>query len=780
MKKTILWWLCMTALSIILYFGPVFAQSIPSIGNTITPSQIYQPRTAAECIEPNGATVYVNKQFYFGDTYTTRDTVPRLNSPRDELILTDSEVFTYNPTLFNFTSPIQWKSNWVPYTASLPNVLALEWTFVVNSINPWQIVYHIHRAALGNGWSSNYPISYVWWNNWPVYPAISAILSNKTFLNDSTHVKSGYECVNYAVHYCGDGVIDTQASIAALPGGITTSIANEQCDGTAWVPAGYTCNSSCKLVPNNPTCTLQPSQTIACGGTAVLHYTTNNTMSVTNLMNIWAGTIWLNTAWSFSVSPIQTTTYSFRVNGPAGTTPATCSATVTVDQPFQPTCSLTPANQTIIAGQNAILNFDSHYAISISNLLNITGGLILPNHNWAINITPTQTTVYSFTVNGGACTTPVTCSGTVTVLPPQKPILQIDKSLLVNKLYQSGDLIGWRIDFRNIWSGIAHNVVLVDYLPHSLRYISSQLFGIPLPYNFGTGMFGINPEITYSWFDLNPGQAGYMIITGQLISYELCTDRINATQIYASDFVPAIGDEAMFTCYEPTANLTIDKTINKQIFYPGEYINFTIEVKNNGPDVAQNVKIWDIRPNTSCIIPPTTYTSNRPTTDITATSLSNPYEWTLLAPLNVNQVVIIYLTGQVANTRSCAGNYLNTGTLTYTVNNVIKTGQDVVNFSVPLVNVSFIKTILSHGTTHGDAVSFALDYANNGTEPLSPYDITDYWPGSLTFVSSTVNGIIMYPQTQTNVPGGQILKWHFTTPLAPGWTGRIILNGTIN
>jgi hypothetical protein len=101
----------MTALSTILYFGPVFAQSIPSIGNTITPSQIYQPRTAAECIEPNGATVYVNKQFYLGDTYTTRDTVPRLNSPRDELILTDSEVFTYNPTLFNFTSPIQWKSN---------------------------------------------------------------------------------------------------------------------------------------------------------------------------------------------------------------------------------------------------------------------------------------------------------------------------------------------------------------------------------------------------------------------------------------------------------------------------------------------------------------------------------------------------------------------------------------------------------------------------------------------------------------------------------------------
>jgi hypothetical protein len=40
-----------------------------------------------------------------------------------------------------------------------------------------------------------------------------------------------------------------------------------------------------------------------------------------------------------------------------------------------------------------------------------------------------------------ACTTPVVCSATVTVIPPQKPILQIDKSLLVNKPYQSGDLV---------------------------------------------------------------------------------------------------------------------------------------------------------------------------------------------------------------------------------------------------------------------------------------------------------------------------------------------------
>ena len=93
-----------------------------------------------------------------------------------------------------------------------------------------------------------------------------------------------------------------------------------------------------------------------------------------------------------------------------------------------------------------------------------------------------------------------------------------------------------------------------------------------------------------------------------------------------------------------------------------------------------------------------------------------------------------------------------------------------------MVNVSFTKSLLEHGTTHGDPVVYALDYANNGTSTLTSYDVTDYWPGTLTFVSATP----MNPGSQTLAPGGRILRWHFTTPLAPGGTGRIVLNGIIN
>jgi uncharacterized repeat protein (TIGR01451 family) len=606
---------------------------------------------------------------------------------------------------------------------------------------------------------------------------------------------SDLQCQNFYIAKCGDWVRDnpnkpgntmTDGKYGILVNGqilpwIAALIPTpaEDCDGSDGTPNGYTCDSSCKLVQTiiQPNCTLTPAQqTISCGQNAVLNFNSTNTNSISNLVNIPGGIILPNQAGFFNVTPTQTTIYKFTVNGMPGSTPVICSATVNVNPVSQPNCSLTPANQTITAGQNAVLNFNSTFTTSISNLINIPSGVISPNQAGFFNVMPTLTTTYSFTVNGTACTVPKVCSGTVTVLPVLKPILQIDKTLLVNKPYHAGDLVGWRIDFRNIGSGIAHNVLLTDWLPESLSYISSQLFGILPPYVFGTGMLGPRLGIMYSGFNLAPGQAGYMIITGQLISYDLCDKTINWAFIQATDFLPPISDEAMFFCYSPTTNLTIDKTINKQIFYPGEYINFSIAVTNNGPDVAQSVKIGDIWPNTSCIIPPTTYTSNFSTAQLPLTNPNNPYERTLIPTLAVGQTVYIYLTGQVANTRSCAGNYLNTWTLTYVVNGQTKTWLDVVSFSVPLVNVTFNKSILTQGTTHGDSVSFALDYANNGTEPLSSYDITDYWPGTLTFNSATPTN----PASQTMVPGGRILKWHFTTPLPAGWTGRIILYGTIN
>jgi hypothetical protein len=126
-----------------------------------------------------------------------------------------------------------------------------------------------------------------------------------------------------------------------------------------------------------------------------------------------------------------------------------CTATVNVTPAAQPDCTLTPAQQTITAGQNAILNFNSTYTTTISNLLNISGSIIAPNQAGRFNVSPIQTTNYSFTVNGGACTVPKVCTATVTVLPALQPVLHITKTLINDIAYHSGDLIGFKIQFSN-------------------------------------------------------------------------------------------------------------------------------------------------------------------------------------------------------------------------------------------------------------------------------------------------------------------------------------------
>jgi hypothetical protein len=134
-----------------LGYGAVFAQSIPTIGSNMASTTITQPYQQSQCVEPDGSMVYIQKHFYFGDTYTTRDMVPKLTDGLDTLLLNSSRVLVYNPSLFNFTSTIKRASNGIPSNALVSWMVSVQGTFIVNSINPGQLVYNIYRAALSDG-----------------------------------------------------------------------------------------------------------------------------------------------------------------------------------------------------------------------------------------------------------------------------------------------------------------------------------------------------------------------------------------------------------------------------------------------------------------------------------------------------------------------------------------------------------------------------------------------------------------------------------------------------
>ncbi len=537
------------------------------------------------------------------------------------------------------------------------------------------------------------------------------------------------------------------------------------------------CTGILHVISNTPpTCSLTTSTpTITSGGTAILNGSyTNATLATMTPFISWLNFIYpTRSNSSISVHPIVTTTYILTVNGLSWTTPAVCPVTVTVTNPIAPTCSLTTNTPTITSGGTAILSGWYTHA-TLANITPTIPGLnfIYPTRsNSNISVHPIITTTYTMLVTWQAGTTPAVCPVTVTVLGSAQ--LSLTKALINNIPYHSGDLVSFRIDFANIGNITTHNNILSDYLPASLTYENSQIYGITAPYTFGTGINGNNILVEYSGFTLLPGQQWYMIITGKFKWYQRSNQTLNNVFL-SSNETNILYASALFYAYAPSANATITKTVNKVSYYPGEDARFTIAVTNNGPDAIDNVQLIDTWPNSSCIVADPLWTANMP---MTMTNSSNPYAWNVNTSLPVGQTAYLYLTWHIANNPSCIGTYINVVDLRYTVNGVLKTGQAYTNINVIIVPTSSMtieKKIISYGNNVGDNVQYEIVYTNNWTATITNYNVVDYWPGTLNFGSASP-----MPTTQTTTSWWMLLNRIFTTPLVPNGSGKITLNGTI-
>lgn len=472
-----------------------------------------------------------------------------------------------------------------------------------------------------------------------------------------------------------------------------------------------------------------------------------------------------------TVTPTSTGEYVFTMNVANEDEQATCTGILNIVDPVWP-CTLTTTTPIIYPGQTGNLSA-SYFNASLATFSPSIAwlNLVYPHRsNSGIIVQPTDTTTYTLDVlgvNGSA----ESCSTTIMVMNTG---LQLSKSLVANTMYHSGDLVTFKIDFSNNWVNTIDNVVLSDYLPASLEYVNSQLYGVTPPYNFGTGIVGSNEFVEYSGFSLAPGQNGYMLIMGRFKWYAYSNQTLN-NAFAKGDNTPLVYASALFYAYSPTSNATAIKTSNKTSYLPGEAAQFTIAVTNNGPDAINSMTITDNRPAGSCVNLDSARSSNMP---LTVASTSNPYSWTFNGTLWVGQTIYLYLTGNISNDVACVGNYVNNANISYVTNGSTYTGSALpLNFSVsatPSSTMFFEKRLISYGTNPWDPVVFELHYRNNWSATIANYDIIDYRPGTLNFVSASP-----MPTTQTMGTGWLELHWIMNTPLAANWSGTITINGTI-
>ena len=145
------------------------------------------------------------------------------------------------------------------------------------------------------------------------------------------------------------------------------------------------------------------------------------------------------------------------------------------------------------------------------------------------------------------------------------------------------DLVKWTISVKNNGPNGATDVVVNELLPKELKYISSTT--TKGYYDSRNGIWTIG--------NLNKDEnlqleiISQIIATGNITNFVKISGNEKDTNLTNNNYTQIIH-------VNPAADLVVKKTVSKQEFSVGELITYMIEVTNNGPDTAENVKVRDV------------------------------------------------------------------------------------------------------------------------------------------------------------------------------------------
>lgn len=155
--------------------------------------------------------------------------------------------------------------------------------------------------------------------------------------------------------------------------------------------------------------------------------------------------------------------------------------------------------------------------------------------------------------------------------------------LINNSNPNYNDLIKWTIIVSNNGSNMATGVIVDDLLPKSVEYISSYLSkGFYNPVN---GIWDVG--------NLNAGEKLQLNIVSKIVKTGDITNVVNVkgnekdSNLTNNHFEKSVH-------VKPAADLSIEKSVSKQEVNINDLIEYVIEITNNGPDSAENIKVSEL------------------------------------------------------------------------------------------------------------------------------------------------------------------------------------------
>jgi len=340
-------------------------------------------------------------------------------------------------------------------------------------------------------------------------------------------------------------------------------------------------------------------------------------------------------------------------------------------------------------------------------------------------------------------TAPLSSSVDITVL--SEPVLELNKTTSKTQV-SPGEKLIYTIEYKNVGTDVATNVVIEDRLPGEVTFISASLNGAVssnvVSWDLGSIPSGASGAVFVSVKVNSP-------LTDGTILHNPASISSNETQS-----VSTIADVTVLS--HPL--LELNKTAALPHVSPGDELTYTIEYKNRGTDQATGVTLEDHIPGD--------------VTFVSATGggiLSNGIvSWaigTLPAGAPASSVTVkVKINDPLPN----GAVIHNPASIKSTETGSITSQADVSVISAPVLELT--KTASKNPVLAGDTLVYTLDYKNVGTDQATGVILEDQLPGDVTFVSASRGGTL----------SGSVVSWDLGS-ISPGGTpGSVFVTVKVN
>ena len=357
-------------------------------------------------------------------------------------------------------------------------------------------------------------------------------------------------------------------------------------------------------------------------------------------------------------------------------------------------------NGSELVWENITIPYNSWIILSINASVNdsITNGTVIYNNatcvfgNTSINATA-RTTVISYILDD--------------------PKIAIDEN---GPPLAPGDVLTYKIWINNTGIIDVENGHFVDEIPANTTYVPDSVSA-----SFGY-VYYEESNNTIIWDgSINAGAS--LLIEFSVVVGNVATGTIISNQgMVTYDGHQKLTDDPGSIIYEDPTNVTVSspelhiiKTDSKDPVEYGDFLNYTIEIKNDGEGPAYNVIITEHYDNSYQLI----------STDPVATN--NSWSFSLIAP---GETEVIHIYGKAGNDESILNR------VDYTSSNV-GNGSASETTTVLLPSIYIEKSSDKNEADIGELVNFTIKYSNNGKTELTNISIIDTYPGNMEFVSAT-------------------------------------------